>query len=91
MSIDVTETTLIINDWDHIGSILKKERIEQGKTRQEIVDACDISLNTIGLVENNKVKPTLPTLHQWVKVLGYTNLCIRFQYINGDEDGKTGS
>ena len=74
----ITDTTLIIRDWDNIGTILKNVRLDQGKTRKDIIAGCDISLNTIGLVENNKVKPTLPTLHQWVKVLGFTNVCIRF-------------
>lgn len=80
----IDENTLIISNWDEIGTVLKNTRLDQGKTRQDIVDGCNISLNTIGLVENNKVKPSLPTLHEWVKVLGYKSLCIRFHYESGD-------
>ena len=78
------ESMLIVNGWDEIGTVLKNTRLDQGKTRQDIVNGCNISLNTIGLVENNKVKPSLPTLHEWVKVLGYKGLCIRFHYESGD-------
>lgn len=75
---------LVIENWFEIGTVLKNIRLEQKKTRQDIVDACNISLNTIGLVENNKVKPSLPTLHEWIKVLGYKSMCIRFHYESGD-------
>lgn len=78
------ESMLIVNGWDEIGTVLKNTRLDQGKTRQDIVNGCNISLNTIGLVENNKVKPSFPTLHEWVKVLGYKGLCIRFHYESGD-------
>ncbi len=75
---------LVIENWSEIGTVLKNIRLEQKKTRQDIVDACNISLNTIGLVENNKVKPSLPTLHEWINVLGYKSMCIRFHYESGD-------
>lgn len=68
--------TLIIENWETIGSELKAEREKQGKIREEI--AQNLSMNTLFLVENNKVKPTLPTLAEWLRALGYDEIVIRF-------------
>ena len=76
---------LTIEYYDKVGDVLKKIRLEQGKTRLDIVNACDISLNTVALVENNKVIPSLPTLHEWGKALGYRSLCMKFHYESGDD------
>lgn len=71
--------TLVINNWSNIGAELKAEREKQKKTRLEIINSTDkLHRNTIELVENNKVKPTLPTLAEWVRVLGYDEVIIKF-------------
>lgn len=70
---------LIIEHWENIGEELKLERKKQGKTRgQVITDAKYLHLNTMHLVENNKVKPTLSTLIDWARALGYNEIVIRF-------------
>ena len=68
--------TLVIEHWERIGTELKAEREKQGKIREEI--AQNLSMNTLFLVENNKVKPTLPTLAEWLRALGYDEIIIRF-------------
>lgn len=68
--------TLVIENWENIGSELKAAREKQGKIREEI--AQNLSMNTLFLVENNKVKPTLPTLAEWLRALGYDEIIIRF-------------
>lgn len=75
---------LTIEHDEKVGDVLKKIRLDQGKTRLDIVNACDISLNTVALVENNKVIPSIPTLHEWCKALGYGSLCMKFHFESGD-------
>lgn len=68
--------TLVIENWERIGTELKAAREAQQKKREDL--AQNISMNTLFLVENNKVKPTLPTLAEWARVLGYDEIIIRF-------------
>ena len=43
---------------------LKKARVEKGLSQQELADLCEVTRQTIGLVEKGKYNPTL-------------NLCIK--------------
>lgn len=71
--------TLIIESWRTIGPELKAERKKQGKTRKDLIEnSCYLHKNTMYLIETNKVKPTLPTLAEWARVLGYDEIVIRF-------------
>lgn len=71
--------TLIIEHWEQIGTELKAEREKQGKTRAQVITGSHyLHVNTMHLVENNKVRPTLPTLAEWARALGYDEIIIRF-------------
>lgn len=72
--------TLIIENWERIGPELKAERKKQKKTRKDLtVNSRYLHKNTMYLVETNRVKPTLPTLAEWARVLGYDEIVIRFK------------
>lgn len=72
--------TLIIENWQTIGTELKNERERQHKTRAELIgESHYLHLNTMHLVETNKVKPTLQTISELTRVLGYDGIIIKFR------------
>lgn len=71
--------TLVIENWETIGAELRAAREAQNKTRVELVDAAGkLHVNTLDQIENNKVKPTLPTLAELIHALGYEEIIIKF-------------
>lgn len=71
--------TLVIENWRRIGAELKTAREKQGKTREQLtILSPNLHINTLYMVENSKVTPTLQTLVNWARALGYDNIVIRF-------------
>lgn len=71
--------TLVIEHWERIGTELKTAREKQGKTREQLTTVSPyLHINTLYMVENNKVTPTLSTLADWARALGYDEIIIRF-------------
>lgn len=53
-----------------IGTHLRKIRLRQNRTIQEIADACNLSKSMISKIETNKVIPSVSTLVKLAKSLG---------------------
>jgi transcriptional regulator with XRE-family HTH domain len=53
-----------------IGNRIRKIRIQQGRTIQEVADDCQCSKALLSKIENNHVVPALATLSKISKVLG---------------------
>jgi len=53
-----------------IGTHLRRIRIRQNRTIQDIADKCHLSRNTISKIEANKVVPSVATLAKLAKSLG---------------------
>ena len=72
--------TLVIENWETIGAELRAAREAQNKTRCELVEAAGkLHVNTLDQIENNNVKPTLPTLAELIHALGYEEIIIKFE------------
>ncbi len=65
-----------------IGTHLRKIRIRQNRTIQEIADKCKLSRSMISKIETNKVVPSVSTLVKLAKSLG-TNVSALLEE-NGD-------
>jgi transcriptional regulator with XRE-family HTH domain len=53
-----------------IGRLIKKIRLQQKRTQQEIADLCGFTKGMLSKIENEKVVPSLATLSKLAKVLG---------------------
>ena len=53
-----------------IGFQLKRERLLKGMRLKDVAEATNLSQSLISKIENNKVSPSLSTLHKVAKVLG---------------------
>jgi transcriptional regulator with XRE-family HTH domain len=53
-----------------VGERLKAARLQRGLTARGLAEAGDLSLNTISLIERNKMSPTVATLHKLATALG---------------------
>lgn len=53
-----------------IGERIRKIRLQQGRTIQEVADACQCSKALLSKIENDKVAPALATLSKLAKALG---------------------
>lgn len=53
-----------------VGTHLRKIRLRQNRTIQEIADQCDLSKSMVSKIETNKVVPSVSTLVKLAKSLG---------------------
>ncbi len=53
-----------------IGNHIRKIRIQQGRTIQEVADECQCSKALLSKIENSKVVPALASLSKIAKALG---------------------
>ena len=51
---------------------LKMARVERGLSQQELADLCEVTRQTIGLIEKGKYNPTLSLCVRIAKNLGKT-------------------
>jgi len=51
---------------------LKLARVEKGLSQQELADKCDVTRQTIGLIEKGKYNPTLNLCIKIARVLNLT-------------------
>ena len=51
---------------------LKLARVEKGLSQQELADLCDVTRQTIGLIEKGKYNPTLNLCIKLARVLNLT-------------------
>ena len=54
----------------NIGINIKSERIRKGISQEELAEKCDISRNSVSLVETGKINPTILRVVDIAKVLG---------------------
>ena len=43
----------------NIGINIKSERLRQGLSQEELAEKCDISRNSVSLIETGKINPTI--------------------------------
>ena len=57
---------------------VKSERLRKGLSQEELAEKCEISRNSISLIETGKINPTILRVIDIAKVLGVdVNLLIR--------------
>jgi len=62
----------------NIGINIKSERLRCGMSQEELAEKCDISRNSVSLIETGKINPTILRVIDIAKVLGVDiNLLIR--------------
>lgn len=62
----------------NIGINVKSERLRKGLSQEELAEKCEISRNSISLIETGKINPTILRVIDIAKVLGVdVNLRIR--------------
>ena len=54
----------------HLGSHIRRLRLEQRRTQQEIADACGFTKSLLSKIERNKVMPPIATLVKIANALG---------------------
>ena len=65
----------------NIGINVKSERLRKGLSQEELAEKCEISRNSISLIETGKINPTILRVIDIAKVLGVdVNLLIRDAY-----------
>ena len=67
-----------------IGNRIRKIRIQQGRTIQEVADDCQCSKALLSKIENSKVVPAIATLSKIAKTLGVK---VSVLLEDGDESG----
>ena len=53
----------------NLGINIKSERLRKGISQEELAEKCDISRNSISLIETGKINPTAIRLIEIAKVL----------------------
>lgn len=62
----------------NIGINVKSERLRKGLSQEELAEKCDISRNSISLIETGKINPTILRVIDIARVLDIdVNLLIR--------------
>ena len=56
--------------WHNVGSKIRYFRKESGLTQRQLARGCDISVNTISLIERSEVAPNIETLCKIANALG---------------------
>ncbi|MCB0148406.1 MAG: helix-turn-helix transcriptional regulator, partial [Caldilineaceae bacterium] len=54
----------------HVGQRLRQLRTERGMSIRALADASGLSVNTLSLIENGKISPSVSTLHRAAAALG---------------------
>lgn len=54
----------------NIGINIKSERLRQGLSQEELAEKCDISRNSVSLIETGKINPTILRVIDIARVLG---------------------
>lgn len=58
------------NRLKNIGINIKSERLRRGISQEELAEKCDISRNSVSLIETGKINPTIIRVIDIAKVLG---------------------
>lgn len=58
------------NRLKNIGISIKSERLRRGISQEELAEKCDISRNSISLIETGKINPTIIRVIDIANVLG---------------------
>lgn len=53
----------------NIGINIKSERLRRGVSQEELAEKCDISRNSVSLIETGKINPTIIRIIDIAKVL----------------------
>lgn len=53
----------------NIGINIKSERLRQGLSQEELAERCDISRNSVSLIETGKINPTILRVIDIARVL----------------------
>ncbi len=59
-----------MNRLKNIGINVKSERLRKGLSQEELAEKCDISRNTVSLIETGKINATILRILDIAKVLG---------------------
>ncbi len=59
-----------MNRLKNIGINIKSERLRQGLSQEELAEKCDISRNSVSLIETGKINPTILRVIDIARVLG---------------------
>ncbi len=54
----------------NIGINIKSERLRRGFSQEELAEKCDISRNSVSLIETGKINPTIIRIIDIANVLG---------------------
>lgn len=54
----------------NIGISIKSERLRRGISQEELAEKCDISRNSVSLIETGKINPTIIRIIDIANVLG---------------------
>ena len=54
----------------NIGISIKSERLRRGISQEELAEKCDISRNSVSLIETGKINPTILRVIDIARVLG---------------------
>lgn len=54
----------------NIGINIKSERLRKGVSQEELAEKCNISRNSVSLIETGKINPTIIRVIDIAKVLG---------------------
>lgn len=54
----------------NIGINIKSERLRRGLSQEELAEKCDISRNSVSLIETGKINPTILRVIDIANVLG---------------------
>lgn len=58
------------NRLKNIGISIKSERLRRGISQEELAEKCDISRNSVSLIETGKINPTIIRVIDIANVLG---------------------
>ena len=58
------------NRLKNLGINIKSERLRKGVSQEELAEKCDISRNSISLIETGKINPTIIRIIDIAEVLG---------------------
>ena len=54
----------------NIGIRIKSERLRRGLSQEELAEKCDISRNSVSLIETGKINPTIIKILDIAQILG---------------------
>lgn len=60
-----------------VGEYIKEKRLDIGILQKELATKCDVSVQTINTIENDKSNPSVTTLRRIAQVLGVDYFVLR--------------